>query len=157
MQKIKLYLKPHQAAYLKSICGAPPALGAKYNLAPLLFSLLRWEEYQTTEKGLTAIVPDWVMESSGGKNNLSERGHKVMGDYIDSLMDVDFWDYIKPYYLNHRLELKDGIYLFIDKHNLPNTDNKVYNMLIKRYYRIRKTQQKQKNPAEFFNDISIFK
>jgi len=157
MQKIKLYLKPHQAAYLKSICGTPPHVGAKYNLAPLLLSLLRWEEYQITEKGISAFVPDWVMESSGGKNNLSERGHKVFGDYINSLMDIDFWDYIKPYYLNHRLELKDGIYLFIDKHNLPNADNKVYNMLIKRFYRIRKTQQKEKNPAEFFADISILK
>ncbi|MFA6400899.1 MAG: hypothetical protein WCX31_04630 [Salinivirgaceae bacterium] len=154
MQQLKLYLKPHQERYLISICGKPPFLSAKFNLAPLVFSLLRWEEFSAPLPETKVYVPDWVLKDSGGKVNIGERGNKVIGDYLDSLLDIDLFQFLAPYHKNSSLYLKDGIYLFIDAHNLPG-DMRTYEMLKKRDYRMRKKNYSN-NPAIFFDDLSSY-
>lgn len=152
MQQLKLYLKPHQERFLISLCGKPPFLSAKYNLAPLVFSLLRWEEYKPNQPETKIYVPDWVLKNSGGKKHIGERAHKVIGNYIDSILDIDMFQFLSPYHHNSRLYLKDGIHLFMDHHDLPN-DMSTYEMLKKRDYRMR-LKFSSKNPIKFFNNLS---
>lgn len=151
MQKIFINIKPHQQQYLEKLTGTPPYLGTKYNFSHLIFSLLTWKETDTNEY-TKILVPDWVIKKSGGKCHISAHGHKIIGSYIDSLLDLHLFNYLKPYLLQSKLSLKDGIYSFIYENNLDD-EQKIFEMLKKRYYRMRK-KFPEDNKIKFFNNLS---
>ena len=155
MQKITIYLKPHQERYLKSIAGDPPQLSAKYNLANLAISLLTKtpdNPYQFNQPGTLAVLPNWSADLIAEKTYLSPTANKMFGTYIDSLLDIDFCHFMKPYHASDMLDIKDGINLFIEKRNLP-VEPRIYEMLKKRDYRLRNKIYLE-NPADFFNELS---
>lgn len=152
MQSIEVHLSLYHIRYLESICGKPIFLGAKFNLAPFVFSHLGYTEFQG-ENPQKVFVPDWVINDAKGRRFLGETENKVLGRYIDSLMDVDVFRYLTPYINNPRLNIKDGIKIYITKHNLPDED-RTYEMIRKRFYRMRKDNQTEDSTIKFFGNLS---
>lgn len=155
MKQIDLYLKPYQSSFLKTILGTPIIITGRFNFAELFFSLLSKNEYKNDSLNKTTVlVPDWLFEKSNGKIFIPEIGNKIIGDYLDSLMDIQLYKFLKPYHRNPRLKIKDGINLFIEKFNLPDTLT-FYERLKKRDFRSRKKKIVD-NPAVYFNDLSSY-
>lgn len=152
MKYVLVELKEHQKQYLECITGIPPYLGNKFNFSELVFSLLTWKETKVNNP-TKVYVPDWVIKKSGGKTHIASQGHKIIGSYIDSLLDLHLFHYLKPYHLQKKLSLKDGIYSFIYDNHL-NDEEKTFEMLKKRHYRMRKKFCKD-NKTKFFNNLSL--
>ena len=154
MKQLNIYLKPYQSNLLEIFCGTPIFFSGKYNFANLVFSLLSKKKYINPNlEPIKTFVPDWIYEKSKGKNYLSETGTKILGDYIDSLLDIELRKFLAPYHKNPGLKIKDGVNLFIEKYNLPDTIT-FYERLKKKDFRNR-TKKITENPAIYFNQLSI--
>jgi hypothetical protein len=152
MQSIDVYLPNYHIRYLESICGKPIFLGAKFNLSAFVFSHLGYTEFRG-DKPQKVFVPDWVLKDAQGRTFLGEIENKVLSRYIDSLMDIDVFKYLTPYVKNPRLNIKDGIKIYISKHNLTD-DDRTYEMIRKRFYRMRKDNETDDSTLKFFGNLS---
>ena len=153
MKQLNLYLQPYQEKFLETIYGSPIILTGRYNVTELIFSLLSKNEYiDNNLKKITVNTADWVFEKNNGKKYLSKIGTKIFSDYVNSLIDIELYKFLAPYHKNPSLKIKDGLNLFIEKFNLPNSLT-FYERLKKKDFR-RRTKKNIENPAVFFDDLS---